>query len=328
MSTCLFLLGGLALLALGGELLVRGAVKIASSAGMSPLLIGLTLVGFGTSMPELVTSVQAALAGSPGIAVGNIVGSNIANLLLILGVSAMIYPIAVKEHSLWRDGVIMLATAVALLLIGYVWNLGRITGLIFVLALAAYVWHAYRHERTEQRIAEINSAPVTKAEAFDVAHPGVSAGGRLGGPMIGSAIMLVAGLVLVIVGGKFLVDGAVTLARSIGMSETVIGLTIVAVGTSMPEMVTSLIAALRKHGDVALGNVLGSNIYNILGIGGVTGLIAPTEIPLTIAKFDNWIMVGVSALILILAQTGLKLSRREGALLLAGYVAYVYVIWP
>jgi cation:H+ antiporter len=326
--TALLIIGGLILLVVGGEMLVRGAVKIASSLGMSPLLIGLTLVGFGTSMPELVTSVQASMAGSPGIAVGNIVGSNIANVLLILGVSAMIFPISVKEHSLWRDGLVMLATAVTLLVIGYVWNLGRLSGGLFVAALAAYVWHAYLNERTEQRIEDVSTAPVAKAGAFNATHPGVAAGSRLGGPLAGSIVMLVAGLALVILGGKLLVDGAIDLARAIGLSETVIGLTIVAVGTSMPEMVTSVIAALRKQSDVALGNVLGSNIYNILGIGGVTGLIAPTAIPDAIVSFDNWIMVAVSALVIVLARTGLNLDRREGALLVAGYAVYVYLIWP
>ena len=334
MSNITMLLGGLVLLAIGGELLVRGAVAVAERLGMSPLLIGLTLVGFGTSTPELVTSVQAALANSPGIAIGNIVGSNIANILLILGLSAMITPVAVSSKALKRDGAVVLAAALVFALIGYFGSLDRLTALVLVLFLTAYIWFAYIQEKAPA--ATGHGAAFEKAEAYDELHVGPirhqaeakSLAQRLGPVM--PLIMALGGLVLVVFGGKLLVDAASTIARDAGISETIIGLTIVAVGTSMPEFVTSLVAALRKHSDVALGNIMGSNIYNILGIGGVTGLLspAPVQIPAEIAHFDNYVMIAASLALLVFARTGLKIGRLEGAVLLAGYGAYLFVLWP
>jgi cation:H+ antiporter len=333
MEVMITLVGGLLLLALGGELLVRGAVSIAERFGVSPLLIGLTLVGFGTSMPELVTSVQAALAGSPGIAVGNIVGSNIANILLILGLSAIIFPVAVQKNALKRDGVLVVATAMLLAGVGFLWQLDRPVGALFIAGLAAYITYAYLQERVRPAAAE--TAAGLKAEAYEGAHPGAHvterepvASATPAGSLLLPAFLLVGGLALVIFGGNLLVGAAVSLARTLGISETVIGLTIVAVGTSMPEFITSVIAAIRRQGDVALGNILGSNIYNILGIGGVTALISPTVVPPEIVRFDNLVMVGISVLLLFLAWTGYRIGRREGALLLAGYVTYVWWIWP
>jgi cation:H+ antiporter len=322
------LLGGLALLAIGGELLVRGAVQAAERLGVSPLVIGLTLVGFGTSTPELVTSVQAAMAGSPGIAVGNIVGSNIANILLILGVSAIIYPIMIGPGALWRDGNLMVAVAVIFALISYVYMLDRLVGVVLIGALCAYVVYAWRQE--SQPIDQ-HTAAYDKAVAFDQAHDlvmtlhqEVASKRKLLWPIA----MALAGLVLVVLGGRFFVDGAVTLARGLGVSETVIGLTIVAIGTSMPELITSVIAAIRRQADVALGNVLGSNIYNILGIGGVTAVISPTSVPREIATFDNLVMVAASVLLMVVARSNWRIGRFEGAALVAAYVAYVAIIWP
>jgi cation:H+ antiporter len=330
METWVALIAGLALLVVGGELLVRGAVQLAERMGVSPLLIGLTLVGFGTSTPELVTSVQASLAGSPGIAVGNIVGSNIANILLILGLAALMSPIAVGSNALRRDGTLVVATAALMVVLGFVWTLDRLAGGVFVLLLVGYLVLAWRTERA----GVDHTAAFEKAEAFEGVHPsGVHAAGAsapgagLGGVALSLAFAL-GGLVLVVVGGGWLVDGAIGLARAWGISETVIGLTIVAVGTSTPELVTSIVAAVKRQSDVALGNVLGSNIYNILGIGGVTALIAPTEIPATIATFDAPVMLAISLVLLALARTGFRIGRREGGLLVAGYAGYVWLIWP
>jgi cation:H+ antiporter len=336
MPEMLMLLAGLALLGLGGELLVRGAVAIAERLGMSPLLIGLTLVGFGTSTPELATSVQAAIAGSPGIAIGNIVGSNIANILLVLGLSALITPVAVSSAALRRDGVLVLLVAAAFLACGLLGTgvLHRTTAALMVLCLAAYLWHAYRQERTAPEAG--HGAAYEKAEAYDELHTGPirhqaeakSWAERLGA--VAPIVMALAGLFIVVLGGKLLVDGAVAVARSANISETVIGLTIVAVGTSMPEFVTSLVAALRRHSDVALGNIMGSNIYNILGIGGFTGLLSPERvtIPPEIAHFDNYVMAAASLAMLLFAKTGLRIGRLEGLALLAGYGAYLYFLWP
>ena len=330
MEIALLLIGGLVLLAGGGELLVRGAVGVAERLGVSPLLIGLTLVGFGTSTPEMVTSVQAALAGSPGIAVGNVVGSNIANILLILGLAAVISPVMVGSNALRRDGVLVVGVAVLLTVLAFIAPIDRVIGLLFLAGLAGYIFYAWRQERAG---ADGHTAAFEKAEAYQGLHPGAPVVAVSPSPPRGPSIALslglaLGGLALVVVGGGLLVDGAIRLARSLGISETVIGLTIVAVGTSMPEFVTSLVAAIRRQSDVALGNILGSNIYNILGILGITGLISPVVIPPEIARFDNFVMLTVSLALLAFAWTGMRIGRREGAALLAGYVLYVWWIWP
>lgn len=310
-NSILLVAGGLVLLALGGELLVRGAVGMAARLGISPLLAGLTIVGFGTSTPELATSVQAALAGSAGIAIGNVVGSNIANILFILGVSALILPLRVNPASFARDAIALGGSAVlctAAVLSGFI---GPMIGVGLIACLIGYVWWAYVSEsaapcpegaRHEQ---EVEDRPVP---------PGT------GMAVLGA--MIVAGLALAIFGAGWLVDGATVLASSAGVSESVIGLTVVAVGTSLPELIACIIAVIRKHEDVALGNVVGSNIYNVLGILGVTAVIKPIPIPAEIAGFDIWVMLAVSALLIVQLRSGWKLSRLEGGVLLASYCVY------
>ncbi|WP_135505944.1 calcium/sodium antiporter [Roseovarius aestuariivivens] len=320
------LIAGFTLLIVGGELLVRGAVRVAAALGVSPLVIGLTLVGFGTSAPELVTSVQAALSGSPGIAYGNIVGSNIANLLLIGGVSALLFPIAVASASLARDGLIMLGAAAVFAALAAWMPIGRGAGAVFVALLVVYIYTTFRSERSGA--VDGHGALTDKSLAPQEADPGLAPPAGPPERVIGSLLLASLGLLLVVLGGARLVEGAVALAREAGITETVIGLTIVAVGTSMPELVTSVMAALRRQSDVAFGNIVGSNIYNILGIGGVTALIAPSEVPAAIVGFDNLVMIAVSGLFVIMAWTGLRIARWEGATLLAGYGAYVWAIWP
>ncbi len=333
-TNILMLMGGFALLIIGGELLVRGAVAVAERLGMSPLLIGITLVGFGTSAPELVTSVQAALAGSPGIAVGNVVGSNISNLLLILGLSAIITPMAVQSGALRRDGVVVLLTALLFAVVSYTHMLDRIAGTIFLGLLISYLFYAYRQERLTDRNGDGHTSAFGKAEAYDELHDGplqdqrrLKRWANAIGPFA-PVLMAIGGLIIIVMGGKILVEAAIAIARTVGMSETVIGLTIVAVGTSMPEFVTSVVAAIRKHGDVAMGNIMGSNIYNVLGIGGVTGLMSPTAVPDEIIYFDNYVMLAASAAMLLFAWSGYRVSRWEGGALLAGYITYIYVLLP
>ena len=303
---------GFVVLIVGGELLVRGAVRIAERAGMSQLLIGLTIVGFGTSAPELVASIEAARAGSPGIAWGNIVGSNIANSLLILGAASVILPVAVPRGPLWRDG------GLALIMTAVLWYVavnGGITVAIgsgFLAILAGYLIYAYRAEQTQPVGA---SAVHEKAEALEAADTQL----HLEQPIWRSALVLLAGIVLILLGGRWLVNGAVDLATMIGMSEAVIGLTVIAIGTSLPEMVTSVIAAYKGASAVALGNVLGSNIFNLLLIGGVTAVIAPGSIPVEIASFGLPLLLATSVLLLIFAATGRKISRGEGVVLLVVY---------
>jgi cation:H+ antiporter len=310
-ETLLLVAGGLVLLALGGELLVRGAVGMATRLGISPLLAGLTIVGFGTSTPELATSVQAALAGSPGIAIGNVVGSNIANILFILGVSAVILPLSVNPAAFTRDSIALGGSAV--LCTGAVLTgvIGPLIGIVLLACLVGYVWWAYKSESA----APCPEGERHEHEAADVPVPPNSGPLVLGG-------MIVAGLAAAIFGAGFLVDGAVVLASAAGVSESVIGLTVVAVGTSLPELIACIVAVMRKHEDVALGNIVGSNIYNILGILGITALIQPIEAPAEIAAFDIWVMLGVTALLIVQLRSGWRLSRVEGALLVALYIGY------
>ena len=317
------LLVGLVLLVGGGELLVRGAVQAAEKIGITPLVIGLTLVGFGTSMPELVTSVQAGLGGFPGIAFGNIVGSNIANILLIAGVSALIFPIVITRSALRRDAVVMLLVAVAFAVLALLLPMGRVVGASLVALLIGYIWFVIHQERAGPGGGAIHD----KSAALAGADPGIAATHRRNGLTV-SLLIALTGLALVVIGGYFLVSGAVAIARNLGVSETVIGLTIVAVGTSMPELVTSVIAALKRQGDMAFGNIVGSNIYNILGIGGTTALIAPSHVPEQIVRFDAPVMVAVSMMLVVFAATGFRIGRREGAILVTGYIAYGWLLWP
>lgn len=309
----LMLLAGLGLLIAGGEALVRGAAQLAKRMGVSPMLIGITLVGLGTSAPELVASVKAAMAGAPGMAIGNYVGSNIANLLLILGVAALVSPIQVARGTLARDGGLGFFAALMLLAAAMTIGLGPIVGASFILILAGYLAYAYYEE--------LKDAPRHSA-AFDrsVAHEGVAAPG--GASLFQSIAYFALGLAGIILGGNWLVTAAIALASSFGVSDTMIGLTVVAIGTSMPELVTSVIAARKGESEVALGNVLGSNIYNILFIGGTVAVIAPTAAPPEMIRFDMPVLIAVTVLTIVFATTGKRIGRREGAALLALYLAY------
>ncbi|MEP6565586.1 MAG: calcium/sodium antiporter [Mesorhizobium sp.] len=319
------IIAGLVFLILGGELLVRGSVGVATSFGVSPLLIGLTLVGFGTSAPELVTSVQAALANSPGIAIGNIVGSNIANSLLILGITAIVAPVTVKSSLLKRDGVVLIAITALFIVVGVAMPLGRLVGSAFLMLLGIYMYVAYLQERSPA-IAE-QGAAVERGLAAQEVDPGFVPG--KGDKPIWLPLMLaLAGLVLIVFGGEFLVDGAVQLAHTLGISETVVGLTVVAIGTSMPELVTSVVASLRGQSDLALGNVLGSSLYNILGIGGVTAVVSPMDVPGSVVRFDFPVLFAATLLIVFFAWTSRRVDRTEGIALVACYAAYIVaLIW-
>jgi len=245
---------------------------------------------------------------------------------LILGIAALLAPIAVASKALRRDGVVMLAVAVVFAALAALMPLGRTVGGAFVAVLGLYVWFAFRQERVAARTD--HGAIYDKSLALQEVDAALIPETTNGQPLVVPLLIALGGLVLVVLGGRFLVEGAVSLARALGIAETVIGLTIVAVGTSMPELVTSAVAGLRRQGDVAFGNIVGSNIYNILGIGGFTALIAPGVVPFVIVSFDNLVMIGVSAALLLVAWTGFRISRLEGLALLAGYAVYVYLIWP
>ena len=303
MSVWFGLAVGLILLGLGGELLVRGAVAAARRLGVSPLLIGLTLVGFGTSTPELVTSLQAAHAGSPGIAIGNVVGSNIANILLVLGLTAAIAPIVSDRRAVRRDSVVLLvatAACVGALTTGELTRPMGLAGLGLLAAYVIWVWLADRNRPElldEQATASLPRLPT-------------------------AIIVAIFGIGLTIYGADLLVGNAISLARIAGVSDTVIGLTIVAVGTSAPELVTSVIAALRRQSDMALGNVIGSNLYNMLGILGVTALVRPISAPASIVEVDAWVM-GLATIALVLLAYGQgRIGRTAGLALLSAYAGY------
>lgn len=296
------LLLGLLLLFAGGEALVRGAVSLAARLGLPEFIIGLTVVGFGTSMPELMVSTEAALLGSTDIAVGNVVGSNTANILLILGVSALIAPMPVVGASLRRDMGMMVAVAVLMLAMGFLGNIGRVAGAGMLLALTGYLVYAGYSDRR----AGSESAPVSASMS----------GWK-------EAAFVVAGLVFLLLGADFLVDAAIRLARAMEVSEAVIGLTIVAVGTSLPELATSVTAALRRNPEIALGNVIGSNIFNIIGILGITAVVKPIAISTEMATVDIPIMLAVSVVLAALYLAVGKLTRGIAVAFLISYAAYV-----
>ena len=309
--TYLTIVAGLLLLVLGGELLVRGAVATALQFRVSPMVIGLTLVGFGTSTPELVTSLEAALLGAPGIAVGNVVGSNTANILLILGLAALIRPILVDRRTLVRDGAVVVLAAVACAAAVLIGHVGRVTGAVLVTLLAAYVTWTYRTQPAPADVSVDAATLVPKPTPSTVTK---------------ALVVLAAGLALTMLGADRLVAGAIELARTWQVSEVVIGVTVVAVGTSLPELVTSVTAALRGQSDIAIGNIIGSNIFNVLGILGVTALVEPMDVPPAIAGLDIWAMLAATAALVIFAATGGRLSRGEGGVLLLGYGAYLGVL--
>lgn len=308
--TYLEIAGGLILLIVGAELLVRGSVGVARQLGVSPMLIGLTLVGFGTSSPELVASIAGALRGSPGIAVGNVVGSNICNVFLILGLSAVFLPLSISRKAFIRDGSMLLVVTLVLVGLAFYGSLSRIVGVVLVAALAAYLFFSYRQEKQSGDAVHVHEAEAASVPSLD------------GSRALGIAASL-AGLAVLVGGAYLLVEGAIELARGFGVSETIIGLTIVAIGTSLPELATSVIAAVRRQSDVAFGNVVGSCVYNVLGILGVTAIVHPIAIPPEIAGFDVWVMLASAVLLSVFAITGWRIARWEGAVLLALYALYI-----
>ena len=299
----LALVGGLALLVGAAHVLVRGAAALALRFGLSPLVVGLTVVAFGTSAPELVVSVQAALAGAGGIAVGNVVGSNVANVGLILGVAALVRPFLSDPSVLRRDLPALLAATVAGAAVLWDRAVTRPEGALLVAGLVAYLAWSVREARRQRAAAD----------------PGLP---RPDGPAWRDAAFVVVGLAGLVVGADWFVGGAVGLAEAAGVSNAVIGLTVVALGTSLPELATSVVAALRGESAIAVGNVIGSNLFNVLGILGVGALVRPLVAP-GLEAVDLAVMAAFTAALVPLLWTGGRLVRAEAALLAAGYVGYV-----
>lgn len=310
---------GLVLLIVGAELLVRGASRLAMAVGISPLVIGLTVVAFGTSAPELAVSVQSAWQGQADIAIGNVIGSNIANVLFILGVSALITPLIVASQLVRIDVPLMVGVSLVLYLMSWDGYLSFGEGALLFAGIVIYTgWLIIQSRRETSKVA------AEFAEEFGANEQEEKATRTVLGLLLNLALVVI-GLAMLVLGARWLVDGAVTLARWFGISELIIGLTVVAVGTSLPEVATSIIAAVRGERDIAVGNVVGSNIFNILSVLGAAALIAPQGVPVSPAAlaFDLPVMIAVAVACLPIFYTGNLIARWEGLLFLLYYIAYV-----
>ena len=315
----LLLILGFVLLTVGGEFLIRGASRLAVAIGISPLVIGLTVVAYGTSMPELAVSAVAGLRGASDIAVANVVGSNIFNVLFILGACAVILPLTVSRQLVRRDVPLMIGASVVVTLMVQDGHLRQLEGCVLALSAAGYtvysIWAGRKEHAAvyDEYAAEAATPPGTRNSAAQLA-------GQVG--------LILIGLVLLVLGSRWLVDGAVIIARAMGISEAVIGLTIIAAGTSLPEVATSIMATIRGQRDIAIGNVVGSNLFNLLAILGVAGVITPGGLTVSpgMVRFDVPIMLGVAAICLPVFYSGLRISRLEGATLFVGYLAYLVAL--
>ena len=302
---------GLVVLVVGADVMVRGASRLAVSFGVSPLVVGLTVVAFGTSAPEMAVSVGSALAGSPDLAIGNVVGSNIANVLLILGISALITPLLVDEQIIRQEIPIMIGASALLVVMALDGNIGLLESIVLFALVIAYTVFLVIQSRRASKAVQDEFETGIPTSTWD-SHWAVQIG------------LIAAGLAMLVVGADWLVDAAVAFARAFGVSDLVIGLTVVAVGTSMPEIATSIVAAMRGQRDIAVGNVVGSNVFNILAVLGLTGIVSGAGLPVSEAarNFDLWVMLAVAFACLPIMITGREIARWEGVIFLAYYAAY------
>ncbi|MDX1502374.1 MAG: calcium/sodium antiporter [Thermoanaerobaculia bacterium] len=302
---------GIALLYGGGEALVRGSVSLARSSGLSPLVVGLTVVSFGTSSPELASTLAAALRGSPEVAFGNVVGSNLANIGLILGLTGLIWPMSTTATFIRREMPFLLLASGSLFWLVVDDRVSRVEGAALLVLLILFLVYLFRREANGSGDA---AGEVATAEYRPQ-------------PIARSVLLVVLGVALLTLGGNALVTGAVGIARAVGVSERVIGLTVVALGTSLPELASSLVAARERHGDLVLGNLIGSNIFNVLCILGATALIHPVQVASHEVWVDLVVMLAMSALVWPFLATRLELQRWEGAMLLSGYGLYLLFLF-
>ncbi len=311
----LILVLGLATLIVGGEFLVKGAVGIAKKLHISTLVIGMTVISFGTSAPELIVSIKAALSGNPEIAIGNVVGSNIANIALVLGITVMIFPIVVDRNSKILDWPMMMFASILFyvfaLFFGHDYTITRWEGAILFSILVAFIYYLVSNSRkkTKQAIAESD-------EEIEAISDNIWK----------SLLFLIIGLVGLYFGADWLLNSAVEIALSLGMSKSVVGLTIVAFGTSVPELVTSAVAAFKKETDISIGNLIGSNIFNIMAVIGITAMVKPINVDGAVINYDMLWMLGISAMLLPLMLIGKKLGRFKGFMLFATYVIYITLV--
>ena len=309
----ILIVGGLVLLFFGADWLVKGAVTMALHLGLSPLIVGLTVVALGTSLPEALVSVQASLDNQGGIALGNVIGSNILNIALILGLSALIQPLKVDSHLVKADVPLLVGASFLLIVLLEDFHISRMEGALLLLGIVFYVCgNIMTVKRTSPEEDKIEGMEIPEDPSKNLLRD------------IG---FLILGLIALAFGSNFLVSGAVDLARIWGLSEALIGLTIVSIGTGTPELATALMAAYRKTADIAIGNAVGSNLFNIMFVVGLAGLVAPMDAT-GINSSDLYVMFGLTILLLPTVWTGMVLDRKEGFLFLAVYVAYLYYLWP
>lgn len=311
---------GLAFLTIGGEALVRGAVSLARAWGLTPAVIGLTVVAMGTSMPELAVSVMAAASGNPGIAVANVLGSNIFNITVVLGLTALIAAVPVQGATARLEWPFLFAVSCACPVVMLDGEISRIEGAAFIVTLLMFTVYVVNLAKREVSAAE--GAGFTAA-IDDISR--ADGGAKKSGTGL-ALLLLAAGVAALVFGARLLLDGAVTIAQTLGMSERIIGLTVVAAGTGAPELAASVIAARRNQTDVALGNIMGSNVFNILGILGVTALIAPIPVMRASASVDSIWMIATTVLLLPILLRHRRVTRGEGVILLATYIAYLGVL--
>ena len=309
----ILIVGGLVLLFFGADWLVKGAVTMALHLGLSPLIVGLTVVALGTSLPEALVSVKASLDNQGGIALGNVIGSNILNIALILGLSALIQPLKVDSHIVKADVPLLVGASFLLMVLLEDFHISRMEGALLLLGIVFYVCgNIMTVKRTSPEEDKIEGMEIPEDPSKNLFRD------------IG---FLILGLIALAFGSSFLVSGAIDLARLWGLSEALIGLTIVSIGTGTPELATALMAAYRKTADIAIGNAVGSNLFNIMFVVGLAGLVAPMDAT-GIKSSDLYVMFGLTILLLPTVWTGMVLDRKEGFLFLAVYVAYLYYLWP
>ena len=306
---------GLVILLLAGDLLVRGAVNLSIRLGVPALIVSLTIVAFGTSAPELLISVRAVLDDAPGIAIGNVVGSNTANILLVLGIPALLATMHTSECETRKTYNFMIAASLLFIALAFRGVYDWIAGLILLGGLSYVLWDAFRDAKQHRRDCASGAKEEEELEGVDPDMPGW----RI-------ALFLVLGLVGLPVGASLLVDNATIIARAYGVSETVIGLTLVAIGTSLPELATTVMAALRRQADVALGNVIGSNMFNLLAIIGIASLVGPIAVDPEFLRFDLWVMLGASLLLAPFVYGKRDITRGWGILLSGLYALYLFIV--
>lgn len=316
-NTILFFIAGLIILILGADLLVRGASRLAAAFGVSPLVIGLTIIAIGTASPEIAVSLQAAANGQGDLTLGNVLGSNIFNILFILGITSIVAPIMIAKQLIRKDAPIMLGISLLTFTLALDGNLGVFDGTILLFFLIIYIFFALKQSSNE-------SKKVQKEYEQEYAQKEPLTTGNL----VSYILLILIGLVLLVLGSNWLVDSAVDIAKALGVSELVIGLTIVAIGTSLPEVATSVIAALKGESDIAVGNAVGSNIFNLLGVLGIGALVSPNGISVAarVLIFDLPVMVFVALVTLPIFYIDSRISRLEGGLLLSYYVTYVIFV--